>query len=89
MTPQNDKEQETVWVVKGYPAEETADKIPVTVFDVGACRRVRYQYAPRDQLAVMLGRDTAKWRAIWVQPHPKDRGEWRLLDIVPDKKEVV
>ena len=76
-------EPETVYVVRGIPSEPDAEQIPVTIHDLRS-RRVRYVHAPRAQLAVMAGRDIAKWTAYWIQPHPKDRGEWRLVDVVSE-----
>ena len=74
---------ETVFVALGVCSDPAADQIPVTICDLQS-RRVRYVHAPRAQMAVMNGRGVAKWTAYWIQPHPKDRGEWRLADIVSE-----
>ena len=79
---------ELVWVAVGKPKDPDQALIPITVHDLDS-RRVRYTHAPKDQLAVMLGRTLGKWTAIWLQRSPIDRGEWRLLDLVSDETREV
>lgn len=79
---------ELVWVAVGHPDDPNQLLIPITIHDTQS-RRIRYTYAHRDQLAVMLGRSLGKWTALWIQTTPADRGEWRLLDLVNDETREV
>ena len=79
---------EIVYVARGWPEEETADIIPVTVWDADS-RRIRRIHASRDQMAVTLNSGLSKWLALWIQPNPWDRGEWKLLDVVANDMQEV
>lgn len=74
---------ERVNLAVGIPASPDQKMVPVTIFDLES-RRVKYQHAPRDQLAVMGGRKTAQWTAIWSSLGQ----EWKLLDIVSETAEA-
>jgi len=76
-------ELETVWAIRGQPADPSQDEWPCTVHDLRS-RRVRYQNVPR-YIALALGEfnGMAKMSARWC-PNVGDRGEWQLIDLLPD-----
>ena len=74
---------EPIWVIKGYPIDPAQPMWPCTVHDIDS-RRVRYQMVPRDALMPILDRGgMATYAAIWW-PDRGERGEWQLVDILPD-----
>ena len=79
----NDNDLETVWVIRGEPTDPSADEWPVTAHDLHS-KRLRYQKAPR-YVALALGEfgGMSKMSARWC-PNVGDRGEWLLLDLLPD-----
>lgn len=70
---------EKVRVIVGIPADETPDQVPVTIHDPDS-RRLKYQRAHRDQLAVMNGDSMGEWTAIWLPTTE----QWRLVDYLGD-----
>jgi hypothetical protein len=74
-------ETEKVRIIVGYPENPGAKMIPITIHDMDS-RRLRCQYAHRDQLAVMAGDQLGEWMAIWL---PR-KNEWALVDYVGDMK---
>lgn len=72
---------ERVRVIVGYPETPDARMVPVTVHDMDS-RRLRYQHAPRGQLAVMNGDQMGEWSAIWIER----RREWALIDYLGDMR---
>lgn len=75
---------ERVRVIVGYPKEPDQHMIPVVVHDM-ASRRLRDQYAPRDQLAVMNGDKMGEWMAIWLPTAER----WTLIDYVSDMRQAL
>ena len=74
---------EITWVLLGWPLDPYQDEWPATVFDLHS-RRVRYQRITKSQaLETSLMGGTAKWSARWC-PQVGDKGEWSLIDMVPD-----
>lgn len=74
-------EPERVRIIVGHPKEPDQKQIPVTVHDLES-RRLRYQFAPRDQLAVMNGDSLGEWTAIWSE----SRREWTLVEYLGDMR---
>ena len=74
---------ECVWVIRGVPMDPAQEQWPVVVHDLRSYR-LRYQFAPRTiALALSESNGMAKMSARWC-PNVGDRGEWQLLDILPD-----
>ena len=74
-------EPERVRIIVGTPKEPDQKQVPVTVHDMDS-RRLRYQFAPRDQLAVMNGDPLGEWTAIWSE----SRREWTLVEYLGDMR---
>ena len=74
---------QVVWAIRGEPMDPSQDEWPCTVHDLRS-RRLRYQTCPR-YIALALGEfnGMAKMSARWC-PNVGDKGEWALLDILPD-----
>lgn len=72
---------ERVRVIVGHPEDPASRMIPVTVHDLDS-RRLKYQHAPRDQLAVMNGDDLGEWTAYWSET----RQQWTLVDYIGDMR---
>jgi hypothetical protein len=77
-----------VWVIRGQPVDPSQDKWPVVVHDLHS-KNLRCQYAPRD-IALALGEFSgmSKMTARWC-PNVGERGEWQLLDFLPDNVTVL
>jgi hypothetical protein len=79
---------EIVWTIRGEPFDPQQDSWPVVVHDLHS-RRVRYQHAPR-YIGLALGEfnGMSKMLARWC-PNVGDRGEWQLIDVLPDNVTVI
>lgn len=74
---------EITWVMLGKPLDPAQETWPATVMDVHS-RRLRYQRITKSQaLETSLMGGMAKWSARWC-PQVCDKGEWSLIDMLPD-----
>ncbi len=74
---------EITWVMLGKPLDPLQETWPATVMDLES-RRLRYQRITKSQaLETSLMGGMAKWSARWC-PQVGDKGEWSLIDMLPD-----
>jgi hypothetical protein len=79
-----DMKAERVKLIVGHPKEPDSDFIPCTIHDQDS-RRLKYQFVPKDQLAVMHGDKMGEWMAIWLPTAER----WSLIDYVSDMRGVL
>jgi hypothetical protein len=75
---------ERVRVIVGWAQEPDSRMVPVVVHDMES-RRLKYQHAYRDELAVMNGDPMGEWMAYWLPTAER----WALIDYVSDMRKAL